>query len=77
MPIVHVNVLWGRSREALQRIAAGSTAVLVAEAQVKPDQVRVLIHEVDHDHWFVAGEPRATPAAAPTPAATGSSDVRP
>jgi 4-oxalocrotonate tautomerase len=61
MPIVHVNLIAGRSQEEIARIAAGVTAVLVAEAKVRPEQVRVLVHEIEPAHWFVAGAPRSPP----------------
>ncbi len=55
MPIIHVNVLRGRSAQALQTLAARLTEATVAALQVRPEQVRVLVHEVEPEHWFVGG----------------------
>jgi 4-oxalocrotonate tautomerase len=65
MPIIHVNVLRGRSAESLRALAAGLTQATVDALDVRPEQVRVLVHEVDAQHWFVGGTALGQPATEP------------
>jgi 4-oxalocrotonate tautomerase len=61
MPVIHVNVLRGRSAEVLRTLAAGLTQATVEALGVRPEQVRVLVHEVEPQHWFVGGEALGAP----------------
>jgi 4-oxalocrotonate tautomerase len=59
MPIIHVNMLKGRSDAQKRRLARGITDVVAESIGVSRDAVRVLIHEVDPAHWFAGGESKA------------------
>lgn len=64
MPIVHVHMLKGRSTAVKTRLASGITRVLVECTGVNAEAVRVLIQEVEAEHWFVGGTPKSPPAPA-------------
>jgi len=59
MPIVQVNMLQGRSVEQKRKLAKGITAAVVEALSVKPEQVRVMIHEMGGDDFAIAGESAA------------------
>lgn len=55
MPIVQVNMLQGRSVEQKRKLAKGITNAVVEALSVKPEQVRVMIHEMGPDDFAVGG----------------------
>jgi 4-oxalocrotonate tautomerase len=55
MPIVHVYVWKGFSKEAKKKAIAGITK-LFAEMGVPAEAVEVVIHEVSKEDWGVGGE---------------------
>ncbi|MDR3354271.1 MAG: 2-hydroxymuconate tautomerase family protein [Synergistaceae bacterium] len=55
MPVIQVNLLEGRSREAKRAFAAAVTKSACECLGVKPTQVRVIFHEVSKGDWAVAG----------------------
>ena len=57
MAIVNVTILKGRSRETKDRIIEGLTDVMVDAINAKPDQVRVVINEVEGGDYAVGGKP--------------------
>jgi len=57
MPIFQVQVLKGRSREEIKGLIADVTEAAVKNLSVKPEQVRVLVTEMEHSHWGAAGLP--------------------
>ncbi len=57
MPIIHVEILAGRSNEVKQELAEQLTEAVVKTLGVLPEKVRVLLHEVEREHWFVGGQP--------------------
>ncbi|VEF46805.1 4-oxalocrotonate tautomerase [Bacillus freudenreichii] len=57
MPIFQVQVLKGRSREQIKSLIADVTEVAVKNLSVKPEQVRVLVTEIDYSHWGAGGLP--------------------
>lgn len=67
MPIIHVDLLAGRSAEMKQALAQKLTEATVESLGVKPDQVRVILHEVEAEHWFVGGVSKAATSPAPSP----------
>lgn len=77
MPIVQVNILKGRSDEVKRQVARGITRVMVECAGVAPGSVRVLIHEIEPAHWFVAGEAKPPSAAAPGAEAVAGAQCSP
>jgi 4-oxalocrotonate tautomerase len=44
-----------RDLESKRRLVAGITQAFVDAYEVKPEQVQVFIHEVNHDNWAKAG----------------------
>jgi len=65
MPIVHANLLAGRSQEQKTAFARAVTQAAVDHLGVAPAAVRVLIQEIPPNDWFVAGEAKAPPGPAP------------
>ena len=55
MPIVHVYVWKGFSREAKKKVIGGMTKVL-CELGIPAQAVEVIIHDVPKEDWGVAGE---------------------
>lgn len=55
MPIVQVNMLEGRSVAQKRRMIAALTEALVESLGVAPDSVRILIQELDPEHFAVSG----------------------
>lgn len=56
MPIVQVNLLGGRSEDELRRLAQAITRAVTDCTGVRPEAVRVLIHEIAAGRWFTGGE---------------------
>jgi len=63
MPIIHVNMLAGRTAAQKQQLAQGICAAVSAAIGVQPEAIRVLIHEVEPGHWFAGGVPLPAPHA--------------
>lgn len=57
MAIINVTILKGRSRETKNRIIEGLTDVMIDAINAKPDQVRVVINEVEGGDYAVGGKP--------------------
>lgn len=57
MAIINVTILKGRSRETKDRIIEGLTDVMIDAINAKPDQVRVVINEVEGGDYAVGGKP--------------------
>ncbi len=57
MPIFQVQVLKGRKPEQIKGLIADVTEAAVKNLAVKPEQVRVLVTEIDHSHWGAGGIP--------------------
>lgn len=55
MPLIHVQVLEGRSDEKIKDLIAGITETTVQTLNVKPDQVRVIVQPIPHKYWGVGG----------------------
>ncbi len=73
MPIIQFNLLEGRTVEQKRALAKRVTETVVDVLGVKPENVRILIHEMGGYDFSVAGvcaaENGKLPAAATTPAA--------
>jgi 4-oxalocrotonate tautomerase len=54
VPIVTVQQS-PRDLDARRRLVAGITAAFVDAYGVRPEQVQIFIHEVDHEHWAKGG----------------------
>lgn len=57
MPVVLINMLPGRSRETKKALLQNVTAAVVSTLAVKPEAVRVIIHEIPFAHYGIAGLP--------------------
>lgn len=61
MPILHANILAGRSQEQKAAFARAVTQAAVDHLGVAPAAVRVLVHEIPPSDWFTAGEAKSPP----------------
>lgn len=63
MPIIEVHMLEGRSVQQKRALVTGITNAVMAALDVRADQVRILIDEMNSEHFAVngktAGESRA------------------
>lgn len=66
MPILRVELLAGRPLQIKEALAEKLTEAVVETLQVSPERVRVLLHEVEGEHWYVAGRPLGAPHNATT-----------
>ncbi|MES3015329.1 MAG: 2-hydroxymuconate tautomerase [Pseudomonadota bacterium] len=64
MPIIQMNLLEGRSVEQKRNAVAAITEAVVRTLGVRPDQVRIMINQLDAEHFAVGGETAAMRAAA-------------
>ncbi|MCQ6264608.1 2-hydroxymuconate tautomerase family protein [Fictibacillus sp. WQ 8-8] len=56
MPIIQVQIIKGRSDEQIQNMIASVTESAASTLNVKPEQVRVLVTEVEGKHWAAGGK---------------------
>lgn len=56
MPIVHVELLAGRSPETKAALIRRLTEAIVDTLGSNPSQVRVLLHDVPPENWGVGGQ---------------------
>ena len=61
MPIIEVHLLAGRSAAVRDELAGRLTRAAVEVLGVPPPSVRVLMHEVPANDWYVGGEPLSPP----------------
>lgn len=59
MPLIHANLLAGRSRQQKADFAKAVTEAATAHLGVPAAAVRVIFHEIDPHDWFTAGESKA------------------
>ncbi|HSV69077.1 MAG TPA: 2-hydroxymuconate tautomerase [Methylibium sp.] len=64
MPIIQMNLLEGRSVEQKRAAVAAITEAVVRSLGVRPEQVRIMIHEMASEHFAVGGQTAAMRAAA-------------
>jgi 4-oxalocrotonate tautomerase len=57
MPIAHIYLLEGRSEAQKCEVIRQVTAALVESLNTSSERVRVLLHEMPHGDWGVAGAP--------------------
>ncbi|TAM10695.1 MAG: 4-oxalocrotonate tautomerase [Nevskiaceae bacterium] len=70
MPIIQVNMLQGRTIEQKRNLAKRMTEAVVEALGVKPQNVRILIHELGPYDFAVAGVPAAENGKMPPTAGT-------
>ena len=57
MAVISVTIIEGRDRETKENLMAGLTEAVVCALGAKPEQVRVIIHEVKDGAYSVGGRP--------------------
>ena len=57
MPIVLINMLSGRSDKTKKALLKNVTAAVTSTLDVKPEAVRIIIHEIPFAHYGIAGLP--------------------
>jgi 4-oxalocrotonate tautomerase len=57
MPIVLINMLPGRNAKTKKNLLKNITAAVTSSLDVKPETVRVIIHEIPFAHYGIAGLP--------------------
>jgi 4-oxalocrotonate tautomerase len=55
MPIIHVHILEGRTVNQKRKMVDEVTQALVRSFDVKPESVRILIHEMVPENYALAG----------------------
>jgi len=55
MPIIHVNMFEGRTVEQKRKLAAAMTEAVVKSLNVKPEVVRIILHDMAKHDYSVAG----------------------
>ena len=55
MPIIHVHMLEGRSQDLKKKLVANMTDAVVKSLDVKPDAVRIILHDMAKSNYSVAG----------------------
>jgi 4-oxalocrotonate tautomerase len=55
MPIIHVNMYEGRSLEQKKKLVGAMTDAVVKSLDVKPDAVRIILHDIPKHNIAVAG----------------------
>lgn len=56
LPLVHIDLLAGRTPEQLKQMAADVTTAIAKNANVPADDIHIVLNEMPHDHYFVAGK---------------------
>ena len=56
MPVIHVNVWEGFSREKIKTLIQNITKVFI-DMGIPAHAVEVIIHEIQKTHWGIGGEP--------------------
>jgi 4-oxalocrotonate tautomerase len=57
MPIVQIELLEGRDAEKKRRLIRMVTDAVCEALDAKPESVRVIIREMEPDHYGIAGVP--------------------
>ena len=55
MPIIHVNMVEGKTLEQKRKLATNMTEAVVRSLDVPPDHVRIVIHELPKTNFATAG----------------------
>jgi 4-oxalocrotonate tautomerase len=57
MPIIHVNILEGRSKEKIAEVIRNITGTVSETLDTPAENIRVLVTEIPKTHWGRAGLP--------------------
>ena len=55
MPVAEIHLLEGRSLEQKRKLISELTRVISESVDVKPEQVRIIIHEMPKAHFGIGG----------------------
>lgn len=55
MPVIHVELLAGRTEEQKRKFASDVTRLAVETLNCKPDALHVVFHDIPRDSWATAG----------------------
>jgi 4-oxalocrotonate tautomerase len=55
MPIIHVNLIEGRTVEQKRKLVAGITDAVVKSLDVKPDTVKIILQDMAKHDYAIAG----------------------
>ncbi len=55
MPIIHVNMFEGRTLDQKRKLVTHMTEAVVKSLDVKPESVRIVLHELPRQNIAVAG----------------------
>lgn len=55
MPVAEIHLLEGRSLEQKRKLISEMTRVISESVDVKPEQVRIIIHEMPKAHFGIGG----------------------
>ena len=56
MPLVHIELLAGRTPEQLKALVADVTAAISKDANVPAERIHIVLSEMAHDHYAVGGK---------------------
>ncbi|ULT54917.1 2-hydroxymuconate tautomerase family protein [Neobacillus drentensis] len=56
MPFIQINILKGRSPEKKERLIREVTEVVSTVLEAPVQNVRIMINELEPEHWGIAGE---------------------
>jgi 4-oxalocrotonate tautomerase len=56
MPFIQINILEGRSPEKKERLIREVTDLVSEVLEAPVESVRVMINEMEPEHWGIAGE---------------------
>ncbi len=59
MPIVRIEMLEGRTPDMKAALMKRVTEAVAETLKVDPEQVRVLLYDIPHEHWGVGGKSKA------------------
>jgi 4-oxalocrotonate tautomerase len=55
MPIIHVNLIKGRTLEQKRKLVAGITNAVVKSLDVEPDTVKIILQDIAKHDYAIAG----------------------
>lgn len=55
MPLVHVELLEGRSKEQLKSLVQDITAAITKNTGAPAEHIHIVLNEMAHDHYAVGG----------------------
>jgi len=57
MPVAHINILQGHSKETLKNVIRDVSQVIVDVLSAPKDRLEVWVTEIDPDLWGIEGQP--------------------